>query len=534
MDWIQANLKDDIDFVVWTGDTARHDSDEDYPRRERQVLGSNRIVANMFVDVFSGQHSKLDIPVVPTLGNNDFLPHNIFYPGPNEWLMEYGDIWRRFIPEEQMHSFKFGGWFYVEVIPHQLAVFSLNTMYFFDRNAAVDGCAEPSEPGFQHMEWLRVQLQSMRARGMKAILMGHVPPARTKSKQNWDETCWQKYTLWLQQFRDVVTGSVYGHMNIDHFLLQDTKDVESDLGVSRRKEYHPEEEMAIESKQDYLLSLRDVWADLPDSVMHAFSSDQADGVDASKKKKKKKKLKKIGGKYGERYQLSLVSPSVVPNYLPTIRVIEYNITGLESAAVWTDSFDESSIPASSSGTTVDEVDDVRQELRRDLEADRKKRKDRKSKPKDGSLAVPDGPPKKALPGPAYFPQTLSFTGYTQYFANLTHINNVEADVEGVAGELRSRSSGPRKFKYEVEYSTFDDKIYKLKDLTVLSYLKLAYRMGQDKSKADAVTVDQTTGLETAKESSKKHKKKNKKNKAWLHFLGHAFVQTIPKDELEQL
>ncbi|KAF4986269.1 hypothetical protein FDECE_16041 [Fusarium decemcellulare] len=42
--------------------------------------------------------------------------------------------------------------------------YSLNTMYFFDRDADVDGCADLSEPGFKYMEWLSVQLHRLRER----------------------------------------------------------------------------------------------------------------------------------------------------------------------------------------------------------------------------------------------------------------------------------------------------------------------------------------------------------------------------------
>ncbi|KAL2153927.1 hypothetical protein VTH82DRAFT_2603 [Thermothelomyces myriococcoides] len=181
-DWIEAHLKDKIDFVVWTGDTARHDRDERLPRHADQVLGTNAWIADKFVELFGDKSGEgMVVPVVPNFGNNDILPHNILLPGPNKWFQSYAHIWRRFIPEEQRHSFEFGGWFSVEVIPGHLAVFSLNTLYFFDRNAGVDGCRDPAEPGYKQMEWLRVQLQFLRERGMKAILIGHVPPARTET-----------------------------------------------------------------------------------------------------------------------------------------------------------------------------------------------------------------------------------------------------------------------------------------------------------------------------------------------------------------
>ena len=93
-------------------------------------------MVNKFEEVFGskerekgrGGNGRFEIPIVPSFGNNDILPHNIFLKGPNKWTKEYASIWRPFIPEEQRHGFDRGGWFYVEVIPNKLAVFSLNTM----------------------------------------------------------------------------------------------------------------------------------------------------------------------------------------------------------------------------------------------------------------------------------------------------------------------------------------------------------------------------------------------------------------------
>lgn len=658
-DWIARTLRDDIDFVIWTGDSARHDSDEKIPRNQDQVLSSNRYVASKFIDLFADETAStgLSVPVVPTFGNNDILPHNILLPGPNKWLRVYADIWRRFIPEEQRHSFEFGGWFYVEVIPSRLAVFSLNTLYFFDRNAGVDDCATPSEPGYKQFEWLRVQLQFMRERGMKAILMGHVPPARTNSKQLWDETCWQKYTLWLKQYRDVIVSGLFGHMNIDHFLLQDDKEIDlsllqesPDTQVSTREEM--EDELSVESASDYLHELRKHWSTLePPPTLGGNPG----GVDQDKKKDKKKKGSKGGNNkkknrkypWGERYSLSLVGPSVVPNYFPTLRVFEYNITGLENAGLWRDSPE----PQVADITTAHQDDaqkhlDLRGapavmdlEWTMDSTANRKKKnpkKDKKKpgKPKDRKLVVPDPPSTSSPPGPAYSAQPLTLMGYTQYFANLTFINNLTfvddlsvsalspsppqteerggfSILESLAGWLSRWRRGkqgdkkpknphqqpqPREFHYQVEYSTFDDKIYKLDDLTVNSFVELAYRIGQKTKKSSLKSSDlvEASGLEgyadddgdddevqfydsddideddtddenendesdneddeleaaekvhkddkkprkgkggKKKNGHKKKKKKAKKiNKTWLHFLDHAFVGTVDNKDLKK-
>lgn len=506
--WIEHNLRDKIDFVIWTGDSARHDIDEEIPRTPSQVLGTNRWIAEKFSEVFKDKGGKgLSIPVIPTLGNNDILPHNILTPGPNKWLRYYTDIWRKFIPEEQKHSFEYGGWFYVEVIPNKLAVFSLNTLYFFDRNAAVDDCSSPTEVGYKQMDWLRVQLEFMRQRGMKAILMGHVPPARTESKKLWDESCWQKYTLWLRQYRDVVTGSIFGHMNVDHFLLRDSKEIDILLDPSPDTREAMDDELTVQGTSDYLLEMRAEWARIISSPPSA-----ADGHSKGKKKH--------SDPWGERYQVSLVGPSVVPNYFPTLRVVEYNITGLEKTKVWADAVEQISSPLPDE--EGEEEEQGRLDIRdlSDFETEQKKKKGHKGgnkdkkkghkkprkgkKPKDPKFVRPNPPAKTSPPGPAYSPQTLSFTGYTQYYANLTHINNdvtpddpekgsVAASEEsetwmdwllrwrkGKNGDKKPKDPKPqpRDFQYEVEYNTKTDKLYKMSDLTVNSYVDLAYRMAQ--------------------------------------------------------
>ena len=93
MGWVGKELKDKIDFVIWTGDSARHDNDEDHPRDEDQVVGLNKFMVTKMFETF-GKHNGDEedddpnndyvIPVVPNLGNNDILPHNILTKGPKQ------------------------------------------------------------------------------------------------------------------------------------------------------------------------------------------------------------------------------------------------------------------------------------------------------------------------------------------------------------------------------------------------------------------------------------------------------------------
>lgn len=95
----------------------------------------NRYVADRIRQTFGK-----DVPVVASIGNNDIYPHNVLAPGPNKITNDYLDVWSHFIPEHFQHTFARGGYYSVEAIKGDLLLVSLNTLYFYDRNAIVDGC----------------------------------------------------------------------------------------------------------------------------------------------------------------------------------------------------------------------------------------------------------------------------------------------------------------------------------------------------------------------------------------------------------
>ena len=608
----------------------------------------NKLLVGKFAEVFGKKGLDGDpindftIPIIPNFGNNDILPHNIFTPGPNRWTRRYTKIWGQLIPEEQHHVFERGGYFFVEAIPNQLAIFSLNTLYFFDSNTAVDGCAQRSEPGYEQMDWLRIQLQLMRLRGMKALIIGHVPPARTKNKMSWDETCWHKYTYWMEQYRDVVVGGLYGHMNIDHFMLQDSKKVKDKVMnglVAGIHSQESEDEVSVQSSAEYLTDLRAGWRKLPDTDGINLSSSAADDdrlLDGLQKKKTPKKTKKqkfynkIGGDWGERYSLTLVGGSVVPNYFPSMRVFEYNVTGVNTL----ESKNGLPPPMSDNEDEVNGFHHKSQGSNMQREHDQVKKKPTKPKKPQFRFKPPLPPSKAAPPGPAYSPQTFTLLGYKQYFANLTTINyDFHSDSDITAedsfsldtqqgpqetptwesagasqphpepmdkdnGEIGTQKWHPgkhqyvykslsvgdtdplnsgkrphpkklhRKFKFEVEYDTRSDSIYNLTDLTVLSYIDLASRLGRYKprrhgyawelpvelySRPDDINAEEddhagnanpsddvNSTITANKHSKKKSRKERKRTKRkaleelWFTFVRRAYIGSKDDEELREV
>lgn len=334
-------------------------------------------------------------------------------------------------------------------------------------------------------------------------------------------------------------------MNLDHFMVHDSDELKPPHDDDKRKkkknkkpkvsdgldaaEFDEENPtFSVQNAESYLNSLREAFSYLPSpagpKLGNGDSAGESNGGGYSSK---------IGGKWGERYVLSIVGPSVVPNYFPTLRVIEYNITGLSSDA-------ETSAPS--------------------VEHEYDNEQLRTSQIDIQDPSVPAPPSRTAPPGPAYSMQPYTFLGYTQYYANLTRINGHKKSTEG--GHLELRDTEDRGFRYEVEYDTRTDKIYKLKDMTVKSYLKLAMeivdgtRRGNKKKKKTA--SDCTEGLDGCDDDGdewddvdteeveveagtddvqteggrvprKRHHHK-KKDRIWQAFVKRAFVGTIEDDK----
>lgn len=227
LEWLNENWGNKLDFIVFTGDGVRHNSDRNLPRTAYEVLRSNQDVARALRAAFPPH-----IPIIPTLGNNDVFPHNILYPGPgNQVLAQFVEIWHSFIPESQTHSFQNYGFFAIDVNP-ALSVLSLNTLYFSESNAAVFGCSRPEDPGTVQLNWLRVRLIDARRRKTAMVyIIGHIAPLENM----WYEDCTNEYTKLVIEFADVVKSQLFGHSNVDHFFFltkSDSNGKEKQRGIT--------------------------------------------------------------------------------------------------------------------------------------------------------------------------------------------------------------------------------------------------------------------------------------------------------------
>lgn len=230
------------------------------------------------------------------------------FPGPNEITRTYASIWSSVIPESEFHVFQQGGYFVKEVIPDALAVLSLNTLYFYDNNKAVDGCKKYTkrtpekdrDPGSSQLDWMEVQLKQLRKRRMQVQIIGHVPP----TAGNYFKRCYSRYTDIVLRYQDTVIGQHYGHMNVDALFIQEGPGatVKKLDGTTDEEDGEKDEDagglVSITASDGIVDDLRDEFDTLPGQ--------------------KRTNL--------DRYNFFWAAPSVVPTWWPSVRVWTYNTT----------------------------------------------------------------------------------------------------------------------------------------------------------------------------------------------------------------
>ncbi|CAI4373629.1 BDN_1c_G0012780.mRNA.1.CDS.1 [Saccharomyces cerevisiae] len=502
--WIKENLRDKIDFVIWTGDNIRHDNDRKHPRTEAQIFDMNNIVADKMTEVFSAGNEEdprdFDVSVIPSLGNNDVFPHNMFALGPTLQTREYYRIWKNFVPQQQQRTFDRSASFLTEVIPGKLAVLSINTLYLFKANPLVDNCNSKKEPGYQLLLWFGYVLEELRSRGMKVWLSGHVPPIA----KNFDQSCYDKFTLWTHEYRDIIIGGLYGHMNIDHFIPTDGKKarksllkaMEQSTRVQQGEDSNEEDEetelnrildhaMAAKevflmgakpsNKEAYMNTVRDTYYRKVWNKLERVDEKNVENEKKKKEKKDKKKKKPITRKeLIERYSIVNIGGSVIPTFNPSFRIWEYNITDIVNDSNFAvseykpwDEFFESLNKIMEDSLLEDEMDSSNIEvgINREKMGEKKNKKKKKN-----DKTMPTEMPDKYELGPAYVPQLFTPTRFVQFYADLEKINQ----------ELHNSFVESKDiFRYEVEY-TSDEKPYSMDSLTVGSYLDLAGRLYENK------------------------------------------------------
>lgn len=227
----------DLDFVLFTGDNARHNAPS-----EEDVLQDINIVNKLFRDNFPDTN-LIELPTLD-LGNNDFSSNYYMnvtshepclptmsadddgsiesYPkATNEWLKAVAELQSdTFVNELEKTTFACGGYMIRELKP-SLSIIILNTVIWSSNwkkfsPEPVDSMVQ-SDP-FGQFKWLETQLQELRNKGKRVYVTGHIPPMLQSFTGSLGQPLYlkeqgKKLDEIITSFNDVVAAVLVAHVH---------------------------------------------------------------------------------------------------------------------------------------------------------------------------------------------------------------------------------------------------------------------------------------------------------------------------------
>ncbi|KAJ3415732.1 Endopolyphosphatase [Chytridiales sp. JEL 0842] len=349
LEFVKNNLtKGGFDFVLWTGDTARHDNDPLIKKMWIEIVNANMLGLQRIREVVGDE-----VPLIATIGNNDIEVHDqLPYYGDgsdNKVLVSFSRIWAEsIIPIDQLPGFQQHGSYYrdVRVSPTlTLRIASLNTLYLYISNRASNGArtcdSSSSGGGGAVLTWLEKEvLAPVKCRNkqnkedrMKVLIMGHVAP----SAINYWEGCLDWMNKLMEAYGDVIASQHYGHMNIDHFLFPEAVDesrydFEATCAAMETSSALPVASFINSNKnRPSVASIASFKSRLPAYLLQAPSHELYTKASwlSMYASFLFERLRTAANAYNSSENLVpshliLISPSLIPSYQPTLRVVDYN------------------------------------------------------------------------------------------------------------------------------------------------------------------------------------------------------------------
>ncbi|KAI8833734.1 Metallo-dependent phosphatase-like protein [Chytridium lagenaria] len=210
----------DPDFIIYTGDTSRHDRDLNRPRTTDDVLSDHRRI----IEYFGKTYDLKRIKVFPTIGNNDVFGHSVQKYGPTPILSNLTEIWRPLgLNLDTDPNFQTGGWF-IHHLNDKLSIISLNTLWFYIWNNFTTDCTTPTAPGNIMMDWLDVELKRLKSVNKRAYIIGHISPKDEMDKKAYFDACYDRYIRLVGTHSATIAAHFHGHINFDmlSYLSHDT------------------------------------------------------------------------------------------------------------------------------------------------------------------------------------------------------------------------------------------------------------------------------------------------------------------------
>lgn len=251
--WISSNIKTP-DFIIWNGDSVDHHD-------ITQTLNSNIEEINIITKLFSEYFNQ--IAIVPMIGNHDTYPIDQVYYNFNETELSYelSVVWKDMIPQEQLYTFSYGGYYTVNLTSN-VSLMIINSLLYDNNNIYSYLVDDPSN----QKQWINQTLNRLRNEHKRVWIAGHIPLNSVE--------CNETFSKWFYdiciEYSDIIQYQFWGHTHDDYYyLIMDNENpvgfhyvspsLTADWRFSSFREYlYDRETMQILDYSHYVANLTDI------------------------------------------------------------------------------------------------------------------------------------------------------------------------------------------------------------------------------------------------------------------------------------
>lgn len=193
-----------LDFIIWTGDTPAHDA----LLTTSQKLASVTSVTNLLWSKFSNV-----VPVYPIFGNEEcYIDHQYNFVG-NNWLTTgVSTLWAPWIGTAAAASLKAYGRYSLLHRNTNLKIVAVNTQACDQKNFWL--LANVTDPG-GNIQFLYNELQSAEANNQYVYIIGHMPPGSDACLSLWSK----HYSVLVTRYANIIRGQFFGHLHTDELKV---------------------------------------------------------------------------------------------------------------------------------------------------------------------------------------------------------------------------------------------------------------------------------------------------------------------------
>jgi sphingomyelin phosphodiesterase acid-like 3 len=192
------------DFILFGGDALAHRTGFN----RSQIQSVFRIVIKGMSDIYPG------IPVLVTVGNNEFLPNYGTFANDALDLPSLGEVMRPFMTDDQYDTFTKYGYYYHDISKAKLRLLLLNTCIYSTSSTR----GYTTEDPYGQFAWISQTAAAAHAQGYSVGIAMHIPPGVSylNASQGWPDQYVQKFDTLCKDNNILFT--LAGHTHYDMLM----------------------------------------------------------------------------------------------------------------------------------------------------------------------------------------------------------------------------------------------------------------------------------------------------------------------------